>query len=151
MTEAVETTTTETEAKGPKPFESNPKLIHESLARFVTNASGVEVTPAQAQALLKFHSTWQKSPERKNERELELAQAAEEAEAAKVAKAEAAAIKKAEKEAEAAKKAAAKAAKGDDDSDLDDIDSDDDSAESTPKPSRRRRSAAAADDLGDDL
>lgn len=147
--------TTETKATEDKAFESNPKPIHNSLAKYVTEHSGVEVTPAQAEALLKFHSTWQKSPERKAEREQEVADNKAAAEAKKAERERLAAEKKAAKEAEAAKKAAEKAAKKDDDSDLDDLDGNgvddiDELGDETPKPSRRRKAAAAvADD--DDL
>lgn len=147
------TETTEAAEKGPKEFKSNPRPIHESLARYVNEKTGDQVEDidaAQAEALLKLHKFWQSSPERKAEREEEQKQAAIE----KAEREEKAAIKKAEdkakKEAEDAKKKAEAAADTGDDSDLDDLDGEADEtpapAKTTSRARRRKPAAAAADD-----
>lgn len=147
---SVDTDTTATETTE-KAFESNPKPIHESLASYVSTNSGVSVTAAQAEALLKFHGKWQSSPERKAEREQEKAAAAEEAAKRKEENEAKKAAAKAKREAEAAEKKAKKAAEKGDDSDLDDSldDLDGETETPAPKPARSRRKPAAATD--DDL
>jgi len=136
MTETVANETVETaaeavaeETKAPKEFKSNPGPIHESLARYVSEHSGIEVSAEQAQALLVLHKNWQSSPERKAEREQEKLLKAEEAAKRKAEAEEKKAAAKAERERKAAEKkakeAAKKAAAEDNDSDLDDLDADD--------------------------
>lgn len=75
---------------------------HESLAKYVTEKSGVEVSPEQAGALLRLHGKWQASPERQAERDAEKLEREARKQAAASAKAERARIA-AEKAAAAAK------------------------------------------------
>lgn len=157
-----ETTTEATEATETKParkvgppenWTPAPTATHRSLAAYVTEHSGIEITDDQASALLIFHKYWQADPARKAERDAEKQAKAEEAEAKKAAREEEKARKAAEREeAKRRKEEKAKAkaaAEADDDSDLDDADDADDldlDAEEAPKPKRRRRKAAPSAD-----
>lgn len=154
-TEATEATETKPARKAgpPENWTPNPTATHQSLAAYVTEHSGVEISDEQACALLIFHKYWQADPARKAEREAEKAATAAEAEAKKAAREEEKARKKAEREeAKRRKEEKAKAkaaAEADDDSDLDDVDDlddDVDAAEDAPKPKRRRRKSAPVAD-----
>lgn len=154
VAEAEETTTDEGKAKEAKTWKPNPGSIHRSLANYInehTDGTVDEVTPEQAEALLKLHKHWQGSPERKAEREQEQREAAEEAEKKKLEREAAKAKKKAEDEA---KKKAKEAAADGSDSDLDALDElDDEPAEAAPKPAkrtRRPRGGQAAEPAADD-
>lgn len=130
-----------------KVWTANPTLTHKSLAKYVTEHSGVELTPEQAHAVLSFHGKWQKDPARVTEREAEKLERDAALADAKVAR-DAAAKEKKEKAAELkAQKDAAKKAKdaadAGDDSDLDSVDEDATDDEGAPTPRKRRAKAPA--------
>lgn len=136
----------------PEDWTPAPTATHRSLATYVTEHSGVEISEEQACALLIFHKYWQADPARKAEREAEKEAKAIAAAEAKAKRDEEKAKRKAEaEEAKRRKEEKAKAkaaAEADDDSDLDDDDapeSDDLDGEEAPKPRRRRRKPVAAD------
>lgn len=137
----------------PENWTPNPTATHASLAAYVTEHSGVEITEEQACALLIFHKYWQADPARKAEREAEKEAKRIEAEQRKAEREAEKERKKAEREeAKRRKEEKAKAkaaAEADDDSDLDDVDEADDldtDAEEAPKPKRRRRKSAPSSD-----
>lgn len=133
---ADEATTTEDQAKevrivAPKSaadIQALPALktteASDSLSRFINeniNVEGFEITSEQAWALLYCHPVWQKSDERKAEKEAVTAAKAEaaekrkqEREAKKAEREKLAAEKKAERERKAAEKAANEAEEGED-------------------------------------
>ena len=78
--EAVEAPETKPAKKAgpPEDWTPNPTATHRSLAAYVTEHSGVEITEEQACALLIFHKYWQADPARKAEREAEKQAKAEE-------------------------------------------------------------------------
>lgn len=123
-----------------------PTQANESLAKFLTDNTPIEITPEQAWAFIAGHRVWQSGPERKAELEairVEKAEAAEVAKAERAEKAEQRKQEKAAKDAEKARKKAEKeaaeaAGEESDDSDLDETDEEGDE-ESTPKPTRRKR------------
>ena len=158
-----ETVTEATEAEETKPAKQTgppedwtpkPTATHESLAAYVTEHSGVEISNEQACALLIFHKYWQSDPARKAEREAEKEAKAAEAEEKRAAREAEKERKRAEREeAKRRKEEKAKAkaaAEADDDSDLDDDDLDAgleaDGADEAPKPKRRRRKSAPVAD-----
>lgn len=118
----------------------NPSLTHHSLAKYVTEHSGIELTPIQAHAVLSFHPRWQKDPARVQEREQEKLERAKQLESTKEERKKAAEARKAAKKEAEEKKAQDEL---EDDSDLDNIDDEIDD-EDAPQPKRRSKATTSA-------
>ncbi len=106
MTETTEAVVTPKKRYGP----DNPSEACQSLAKYIREVKGFDISDAQVAATFSFHPEWQSSPERTAERERVKAETLAAREAAKEAGAAEREAKKAARETERAEKRAAREA-----------------------------------------